>query len=50
MIINIREGNYYAGATSSDDNEVYEGSGKTTIAVIGYNSATAPYTLILSER
>ena len=45
----VREGDYYAGATSSDDNEVYNGSGEKTIAVIGYNSATAPYTLILTE-
>ena len=46
----VREGDYYAGATSSDDNEVYDGTGPTTVAVIGYNGATAPYTLVLSNR
>ena len=29
------------GLQSSDDNEVYDGTGPTTVAVIGYNGATA---------
>ena len=45
----LREGQYYAGSTSADDNESYEGSGKMTLAVIGYDGATAPYTLTVTD-
>ena len=44
-----RDGQYYAGSTSSDDNESWEGSGPKTIVISGYNGATAPYSLTVTD-
>tara|TARA_Y100001954_G_scaffold191122_1_gene205430 strand:- start:234 stop:1469 length:1236 start_codon:yes stop_codon:yes gene_type:complete len=44
-----RDGQYYAGGTSSDDNETWEGNGSKIIVISGYNGATAPYTLTLTD-